>query len=56
MDDIQKVINYYITNYNLEYNAFDNDKNVFMESDVEVFRMISFGKSMLFIGRRDLIN
>ncbi len=56
MDNIQKVINYYMTNNNLEYNAFDNDKNVFMESDVEIFRMISFGKSMLFIGRRDLIN
>jgi GNAT superfamily N-acetyltransferase len=56
MDNIQKVINYYMTNNNLEYNAFDNDKSVFMESDVEIFRMISFGKSMLFIGRRDLIN
>ena len=56
MDNVQKVINYYITNYNLEYNIFDDGKNVFMESDVEIFSMISFGKSMLFIGRRDLIN
>jgi len=56
MDNVQKVINYYIINYNLEYNIFDDGKNVFMESDVEIFRMISFGKSMLFIGRRDLIN
>lgn len=36
MDNIQKVINYYMTNNNLEYNAFDNDKNVFMESYIEI--------------------
>lgn len=56
MGSKEKVIKYYIESNNLEYNVFNHDKNVFVESDKEVFRMISFGKSMVFIGRKDLIN
>ncbi|MEW8995748.1 GNAT family N-acetyltransferase [Clostridium sp.] len=56
MDNTQKIIDYYITSNNLEYNVFDDEKNVFIESNVKIFNMITFGKSMLFIGRRDLIN
>lgn len=55
MYNTKKIIDYYITSNNLERNVFDDDKNVFIESDVKIFNMISFGKSMLFIGRRDLI-
>ncbi|WP_346939923.1 hypothetical protein [uncultured Clostridium sp.] len=56
MDNTQKIIDYYITNNNLECNVFDDEKNVFIEINVKIFNMITFGKSMLFIGRRDLIN
>ena len=56
MDSKETAIKYYIKSNNLEYNVFDQNKNVFVESDKEVFRMISFGKSMVFIGRKDLIN
>lgn len=55
MDNTQKIIDYYITSNNLECNVFDDEKNVFIESEIKFFHMISFGKSMLFIGRRDLI-
>ncbi|WP_346931289.1 GNAT family N-acetyltransferase [Clostridium sp.] len=55
MDNTQKIIDYYITSNNLECNVFDDEKNVFIESNVKIFNMITFGKSMLFIGRRDLI-
>lgn len=55
MNNTKKVIDYYITSNNLERNAFDVEKNVFIESNVKIFNMISFGKSMVFIGRRDLI-
>jgi len=56
MDNTRKIIDYYITSNNLECNVFDDEKNVFIESNVKIFNMITFGKSMLFIGRRDLIN
>lgn len=55
MDNTQKIIDYYITSNNLKCNIFDGEKNVFIESQAKIFNMISFGKSMLFIGRRDLI-
>lgn len=55
MDNTKKIIDYYITSNNLERNVFDNEKNVFVESGTKIFNIISFGKSMLFIGRKDLI-
>lgn len=55
MDNTKKIMDYYITSNNLERNVFDDEKNVFIESDVKIFHIISFGKSMLFIGRKDLI-
>lgn len=55
MDSKQEVMNYFAKIYNLEDNVFDNEENVFLESDTELFRMITFGKAMIFLGRRDLI-
>ncbi|MGG7163109.1 GNAT family N-acetyltransferase [Clostridium ihumii] len=56
MNSEDKVIDYYIKSKKLDSDVFKNEKNVFLESDIEIFHMISFGRSMLFIGRRDLIN
>jgi GNAT superfamily N-acetyltransferase len=55
MDSKQVVMNYFAKRYNLEANVFDNEENVYLESDSELFRMITFGKAMIFLGRRDLI-
>lgn len=55
MDNVWKIMNHYLTSNNLECNVLDDEKNVFIESNEKFFHMISFGKSMLFIGRIDLI-
>lgn len=55
MDNIKKIINHYLANNNVECDVLDYEKNIFIESNEKLFHMISFGKSMLFIGRRDLI-
>jgi len=56
MNNTKKVISYYATKYNLDMSVFESEKNIFCNSDDEIFRMISFGKSMIFIGRKDLIS
>lgn len=55
MDSKQEVMRYLAKHYKLKANSFDKEDNVYIESDTELFRMITFGKAMIFLGRSDLI-